>query len=154
MRNIELLAPAGSVEAFKAAVLNGANAIYIGARNFGARKAVGFSNEEVVELVKYSHIRNVKVYVTLNTLIYDDEMKEVLELVDFLYHADVDAVLVQDLGLMYLIRKMYPDFEVHSSTQMNTHNVEQARVLKNFGLTRVVLSREATIEDIKKIKGR
>ena len=152
MRNIELLAPAGSVEAFKAAVLNGANAVYIGARNFGARKAVGFSNEEVVELVKYAHIRNVKVYVTLNTLIYDDEMKEVLELVDFLYHADVDAVLVQDLGLMYLIRKMYPDFEVHSSTQMNTHNVEQARVLKNFGLTRVVLSREATVEDIKKIK--
>lgn len=152
MRNIELLAPAGSVEAFKAAVLNGANAVYIGARNFGARKSVGFSDEEVVELVKYAHIRNVKVYVTLNTLIYDDEMKEALEVVDFLYHSDVDAVLVQDLGLMYLIRNLYPDFEVHASTQMNTHNVEQARVLKNCGLTRVVLSRESTIDDIKKIK--
>ena len=152
MRNIELLAPAGSVDAFKAAVQNGADAIYIGARNFGARKSVGFSNEEVVELVKYAHVRNVKVYVTLNTLIYDDEMKEALEVVDFLYNADVDAVLVQDLGLMYLIRNMYPDFEVHASTQMNTHNVEQARVLKNCGLTRVVLSRESTIDDIKKIK--
>jgi len=152
MRNIELLAPAGSVEAFKAAVQNGADAIYIGARNFGARKTVGFNNEEVVELVKYAHIRGVKVYVTLNTLIYDDEMKEALEVVDFLYRSDVDAVLVQDLGLMYLIRKMYPDFEVHASTQMNTHNIEQARVLKGCGLTRVVLSRESTIDDIKRIK--
>ena len=152
MNKVELLAPAGSVDAFKAAVENGADAIYIGARNFGARKSVGFSDEEVIELVKYAHIRDVKVYVTLNTLIYDDEMKEVLEVVDFLYNADVDAVLVQDLGLLYLIRKMYPDFEVHASTQLNTHTEEQAAVLKSLGIERVVLSREASLETIRRIK--
>lgn len=152
MRNIELLAPVGDKECFKAAIENGADAIYVGAKNFGARNNAAFSDEEIIEIIKTAHLRGVKVYVTMNTLIYDDELEDALNVVDFLYNNQCDALLVQDLGLLYLIRTMYPDFEVHASTQLNTHNVEQARVLKDLGVTRVVLSREAGLNVCKKIK--
>ena len=117
---IELLAPVGSLEAFKSALDNGANAIYLAGSKFGAREKATFTNEELVQIIREAHINEVKVYVTVNTLIYDDELEEVMSFIDFLYNNDCDAVIVQDLGLITLIKNMYPDFAVHASTQMNT----------------------------------
>ena len=148
---IELLAPVGSFEAFKSALDNGANAIYLAGSRFGAREKATFSNEELIEIIKEAHINEVKVYVTVNTLIYDDEFEAVLEFVDFLYNNDCDAIIVQDLGLLTVVKNMYPDFVIHASTQMNTMTVKQARMLKNMGVSRVVVARETSIEVIKQI---
>jgi len=149
---IELLAPVGSMEAFKSAVANGANAIYLAGSKFGAREKATFSNDELTSIIKEAHINQIKVYVTVNTLIYDDEIKEVLSFIDFLYNNDCDAVIVQDLGLITLIRTIYPDLEIHASTQMNTMTVKQAQILKNMGVSRIVLARETDISTIKEIK--
>lgn len=149
---IELLAPVGSLEAFKSALDNGANAVYLAGKKFGAREKATFTNEELISLIKEAHINEVKVYVTVNTLIYDDEMEEVLSFIDFLYNNDCDAIIVQDLGLITLVKKLYPDFEVHASTQMNTMTVNQAKILKSLGVSRIVLARETNIETIKQIK--
>ena len=148
---IELLAPVGSLEAFKSAIENGANAIYLAGARFGAREKATFSNEELIYIIKEAHINEVKVYVTINTLIYDDELKEVLEFVDFLYTNDCDAVIVQDLGLITLIHNIYPDFTIHASTQMNTMTLKQASILKDMGVTRIVVARETPIDLIKEI---
>lgn len=149
---IELLSPVGSLEAFKSAIDNGANAIYLAGSKFGAREKATFTNDELVEMIKEAHINEVKVYVTVNTLIYDDELEEVLCFIDFLYNNDCDAIIVQDLGLITLVKAMYPDFEIHASTQMNTMTVKQAQILKNLGVSRIVLARETSIETIKQIK--
>ena len=148
---IELLAPVGSFEAFKSALNNGANAIYLAGRKFGAREKATFSNEELIDIIKEAHINEVKVYVTVNTLIYDDELESVLEFVDFLYNNDCDAVIVQDIGLITLIHNLYPDFVIHVSTQMNTMTLKQASMLKEMGVSRVVVARETNIELIKEI---
>jgi len=148
---IELLAPVGSLEAFKSALDNGANAIYLSGTKFGAREKATFSNDELVDIIKEAHINEVKVYVTVNTLLYDDEFKEVLEFIDFLYNNDCDAIIVQDLGLITVVRNMYPDLVIHASTQMNTMTVKQACILKEMGVKRVVVARETSIEVIKKI---
>ena len=148
---IELLAPVGSLEAFKSALDNGANAIYLAGKRFGAREKATFSNEELINIIKEAHINDVKVYVTVNTLIYDDEIEDVLSFVDFLYNNDCDAVIVQDLGLLTLIHNMYPDLVIHASTQMNTMTVKQARILKELGVTRIVVARETSMELIKEI---
>lgn len=149
---IELLAPVGSLEAFKSALDNGANAVYLAGKKFGAREKATFTNDELIRMIKEAHINEVKVYITVNTLIYDDEIEEVLSFIDFLYNNDCDAVIVQDIGLMSLIHKMYPDFEIHVSTQMNTMTVNQAKILKNLGASRIVLARETNVETIKEIK--
>lgn len=148
---IELLAPVGSFEAFKSALNNGANAIYLAGRKFGAREKATFSNEELIDIIKEAHINEVKVYVTVNTLIYDDELNDVLEFIDFLYNNDCDAVIVQDIGLITLIHNIYPDFVIHASTQMNTMTLKQASMLKSMGVSRIVVARETSIELIKEI---
>lgn len=146
-----MLAPVGSFEAFKSALDNGANAIYLAGAKFGAREKATFSNEELIRIIKEAHINEVKVYVTVNTLIYDDEFKEVIEFIDFLYNNDCDAIIVQDLGLITVVRNMYPDLVIHASTQMNTMTLNQAKLLKNMGVQRVVVARETNIEIIRKI---
>ena len=121
----ELLAPAGSIDALKAAVNAGADAVYISGKKFGARKfATNFRDLEIEEGLEYAKLRGVKVYVTVNTLIKDSQLPDVLEYVLWLYKTGVDAVIVQDIGVAYLIRKIVPDLPIHSSTQMTIHNIQ------------------------------
>lgn len=149
----EILAPAGSFEALQAAVQNGANAVYLSGKDFGARKfANNFSNEELVEAIKYCHIRGVGVYVTVNTLIFNHEFDKLRKYIDFLYTSGVDAVIVQDIGVLNYIRKTYTDFEIHCSTQMSVQTVEDIKYLESLGANRVVLGREMTVEDIRRAK--
>lgn len=154
MRNrYEILAPAGSFEALQAAVQNGANAVYLSGKDFGARKfANNFSNEELVEAIKYCHIRGVDVYVTVNTLILNQELDKLKKYIDFLYTSGVDAVIVQDIGVLNYIRNTYTDLEVHCSTQMSVQTVEDIKYLESLGANRVVLGREMTVEDIRRAK--
>ena len=149
MEKIELLAPAGSIESVYAAVQMGADAVYIGGSKFSARAyAFNFDDENIVRAVDYCHIYGVRVYVTLNTLVKDNELKEIMEYVGFLYSIGVDALILQDTGLIYLIRSNFPDFEIHASTQMTVHNGEAALFLKNIGFKRIVLSRELSLKEI------
>lgn len=151
MRKVELLAPAGSMSALKAAISNGADAVYLGGQMFGARAyAQNFDTDEMKEAIRLAHSYDVSVYVTMNTLIHEDEIEKCMEYVDFLYHADVDALIIQDSGLMELIRKTYPDLELHCSTQMHIHNKNGIMKMKELGAQRVVLARETCIEDVKK----
>lgn len=153
MNKIELLAPAGTKEAFYAAVNNGADAVYIGGKKFGARSyAQNFLNQELVELIEYAHIRDVKVYIVINTIVFDSEWKELTEFLDFLYKTDVDALIVQDLGVMAYINNHYPSFTIHASTQTNVHTISQAEILKDFNVKRIVLAREVDLEQARKIK--
>ncbi len=150
---VELLAPAGTFEALIAAIQNGADAVYIGGNRFGARAFAGnFSDEEIVEAVKYAHIRDVKIYVTVNTLISDESFDDCMEFVRFLYQADVDALILQDFGLSKRIAEQFPDFEIHASTQMSIANSQDAIYYKNEGFKRIVLARENSAEEIKRIK--
>jgi len=145
----ELLAPAGDFDSLKAAINNGADAVYLAGKSFGARKfAKNFSNDELIEAVKYAHLYGVKVYVTVNTIIYETEINDCLKYIEFLYNIGIDAVIVQDIGLICLIRKYFPDLEIHASTQAHTHNLEQIKVLENLGVKRVVLAREMSIDEI------
>ena len=151
-KKLEILSPAGNMEALKAAIAAGANAIYLGGKKFGARAfANNFDHDELLEAVNYAHLNGVKIYVTVNTLIYDEEMKAVMNYVDELYHLQVDAILIQDLGLMNLVHQKYPDFDIHASTQASIHNLNGVLALKDFGVKRVVLARECSIEQIKYI---
>jgi len=149
MKKIELLAPAGSMESITAAVQMRADAVYIGGSKFSARAyAFNFDNENIVRAVDYCHIYGIKVYVTLNTLAKDNELKEIMEYVRFLYSVGVDALIVQDVGLIYLIRNNFPMFELHASTQMTVHNGEGALFLSKMGFKRIVLSRELSLKEI------
>jgi len=149
MKKIELLAPAGSMESVYAAVQMGADAVYIGGSKFSARAyAFNFDEENITKAVEYCHIYGVRVYVTLNTLVKDNELKEIMEYVGFLYNACVDALIIQDAGLIYLIRNNFPMFELHASTQMTIHNGEAALFLKKMGFARIVLSRELSFKEI------
>ena len=150
MTNVELLAPAGNFECLKAAVNNGANAVYLGGKNFSARAfANNFDNEELKEAIRYAHLRNVKVYVTLNTLLTDNEFNNAIKMADFYYENNVDALLIQDLGLFYYLKNKYPDFDLHCSTQMHVHNIAGIQNAKKLGFSRVVLARESSLELIK-----
>lgn len=152
MRRIELLAPGGSIESLHAAVLSGCDAIYMGGSKFSARAyANNFDDEKLKEAVDYCHIYNVKVYIAVNTLIKESEFEEAIEYVRFLYEIGVDAILVQDLGLFYAIRRLLPDFEIHASTQMTVHNGEAASFFKKLGFKRIVLSRELSLKEIEYI---
>lgn len=153
MKKVELLAPAGNMDSLHAAVMAGCDAVYLGGYMFGARTFAGnFSEEELVEAIFYAHIHGVRVYVTVNTLIYESEVELFLEYIDFLYKHNVDAIIMQDLGMMDLVRKTYPKLEIHASTQMHIHNVESTKVIESLGLTRVVLARETSIQELQKIK--
>lgn len=152
MPMIELLAPVGHHEGLLAAVKNGADAIYVGGASFGARKEAAFSHEELVKVINFSHLHNVKVYVTVNTTIFDQELEALKEYIHFLYLNDVDAIIVQDLGVAHLVKQLYPDFELHFSTQMTLHNTKGVEFAKRFGADRVVVARENTLEEIKAMK--
>jgi putative protease len=146
---IELLSPAGSPEAVRAAVQSGANAIYLGAGNFNARRnAVNFDNQALKETVDYCHLRGVKVYLTLNTLLYDRELSEASQLVGYASDIGIDALLVQDLGVLRMVRQTAPDLPVHASTQMSIHDLDGAKFAADLGISRVVLSRELSRDQI------
>lgn len=151
MKKVELLSPAGSYESAIAGIQNGCDAIYMAGMQFGARAfASNFDNEKIIEIVKYAHAYGVKVYITLNTLIHDDECEACFKYIDFLYQSNVDALIVQDLGIVSYLRTKYPDFEVHASTQMHIVNESALLFLKEIGVTRAVLAREVKIEEIKR----
>ena len=153
MKKPEILAPAGNMDCLKSAIAGGCDAVYLGGNMFGARAySANFTNDEIIEAVKYAHKYGVKIYVTVNTIVYEAEVENFMKYIDFLYVNNVDAVIVQDIGMMDLIRQTYPDFDVHASTQMHIHSYEGVKLVSKLGLTRVVLARETTIEDIKKIK--
>lgn len=152
-KKIELLAPAGNRESFIGAINAGANAIYLSGKSFGARKyADNFTKEEIADLITFAHLRNVKVYVTVNTLIFEDEISDLLEYCDFLVINHVDALIVQDLGIIDVFCQRYPDTEIHASTQMNTYNQYQLKFLADLGVKRVILARETSLEDIQKMR--
>ncbi len=152
MKKTELLAPCGTLESVYAAVQNGADAIYLGGSRFSARAyASNFTDEVMIEVIKYCHLYNVKVYVTVNTLIKDLEVSAVMEYVRFLNNIGIDALIIQDLGIVYLIKNNFPHLELHASTQMTIHNGEGAKFFKNQGFKRVVLSRELSLKEIKYI---
>lgn len=145
----ELLAPAGDFETLKQAIHHGADAIYLGGKKFGARKfASNFDEEEMVSAIKYCHLYGVKIYVTVNTMIYEEELEEVVEYVSFLHHAHVDAVIIQDLGLIKILREKFPNLELHASTQLHNHNQEQLKFLEELGIKRVVVARELSLDEI------
>lgn len=153
MKKVELLAPAGNMDSLKAAVMAGCDAVYLGGVLFGARAFAGnFTNEEIVDAINYAHLYGVKVYVTINTIIYDSEVERFLDYVRFLHENNVDAVIIQDIGMFDLLRKKFPNLELHASTQMNIHNYDGALLAKKLGFKRVVMARETPIDVIKKIK--
>lgn len=146
---LELLSPAGSPEAVTAAVQSGANAVYLGYGDFNARRnAKNFSKEEFAAAVSYCHVRGVKVYLTLNTLLSDRELPEAARLAAEASDLGADAVLVQDLGVLRAVRQAAPDLPVHASTQMTVHNLDGAKLCADLGMTRVVLSRELSRDQI------
>ena len=150
--NTELLAPVGSFDALKAAVQNGANAVYLGGKEFSARaSANNFDRDELKEAVRYAHIRGVQVFVTANTLRKQNEIEEFLEYIKYLYDIDVDAIILQDIGMARLVKELLPDFEIHASTQMVAHSLEDVLYLQNIGFDRVVLARELNIQEIEHI---
>ena len=153
MKKIELLAPAGNMECLYAAVEAGCDAVYLSGNCFGARAfAKNFSDDELVFAIKYCHLYGVRVYVTVNTLVYDDEVNKFMEYIDFIHRNNVDAIIIQDLGMFDLVRKTYPNLEIHSSTQMHIHNLDGTQLMEKLGAKRVVLARETSIDQIKYIK--
>lgn len=148
-KKIELLSPAGSPEALRAAIHNGADAVYLGGKAFGARAAsANFNYEELSEAIAYAHKRKVKVYVTVNTLLQDEELNDCLAYVGFLYAEGVDAIIVQDLALIEAVRRCFPDLELHASTQMTATNAWDVQYLTQLGIRRVVLARECSLDEV------
>ena len=149
---LELLAPAGSMEAVAAAVQNGADAVYLGYGDFNARRnAKNFSEEEFAAAVSYCHLRGAKVYLTLNTLLTDRELPKAAEVAAQASAIGADAVLIQDLGVLRMLRQVVPDLPVHASTQMTLHNLDGVKMAADLGLTRAVLSRELSRDQIESI---
>lgn len=149
----ELLAPVGNMECLFAAINAGCDAVYLSGRNFGARSFAGnFSNEELIEAINTCHLYGVKVYITVNTLILDTEVERFINYIDFIHSIGVDAVIMQDIGMIDLVRKTYPNLEIHASTQAHIHNLEGVKFCEELGIKRVVLARETPIELVKEIK--
>jgi len=149
---LELLAPAGSMEALRAAVQNGADAVYLGVGTFNARQsAKNFTLQTLSEAVKYCHVRGVQVHLTLNTLVADREMKELTETIRHAAQTNVDAFIVQDLGVVQLCRQIAPHVPIHGSTQMTIHSLAGVQLCAAMGMSRVVLSRELSREEIRYI---
>ena len=153
MKSVELLSPVGNMECLFAAINANCDAVYLSGINFGARSFAGnFTNEELVFAINTCHLYGVKVYVTVNTLIYDIEVERFMNYIDFLYRNNVDAVIMQDMGMIDLVRKTYPNLDIHVSTQAHIHNLEGVKLCEKLGVKRVVLARETPIELIKYIK--
>ena len=148
----ELLSPVGDFECLKAAVQNGANAVYFGSNLFSARAfATNFNEHELEEAINYAKLRNVKTHLTLNTLIKNDEFEDAINLSKKAYEFGIDAIIVQDLGLAKELIQNFPDLEIHSSTQMTTTNLDGVKRLEKLGFKRVVLSRETSLSEIQNI---
>ena len=148
----ELLAPAGNMECLKQAIFSGADAVYVGCKKFGARKFAGnFTNDEIIEAIKLCHLYGVKIYATMNTLVKNDEVDSFLNQVEFLHKNGIDAILIQDFGMLCLVLEKYPNLEVHASTQANTSSKETAELFYKLGVKRVVFSREMSLEEINSI---
>ena len=153
MNKIEILAPAGGMDSVYAAVRCGADAVYIGAKTFSARaSAHNFDDDEMRACVRYCHQRGVKVYLALNTIIFDDEMQDALHVAKSAARADIDAIIIQDMGLVTLLRAAIPDLPLHASTQMTVHTPDGARALYELGFKRVVVSRELSLDEIREIR--
>ncbi|MBQ2946225.1 MAG: U32 family peptidase [Bacilli bacterium] len=150
---IELLAPVGNMECLSAAINAGCDAVYLAGKSFGARSFAGnFSKEELEVAINTCHLYGVKVYITVNTIIYDVEVDRFMEYIDYIHKIGVDAVIMQDIGMIDLVRKIYPNLEIHASTQANIHNLEGVKLCEELGIKRVVLARETPIELVKEIK--
>lgn len=151
-KHIELLAPAGSPAAYRAAAAAGADAVYLGAKGFNARQqADNFNGAELESVIEDAHARGIKVYFVLNTLIKNTEMEEACNLASFVYKKGIDAVIIQDLGLAAILRKCAPDLPLHASTQMTIHNTDGVKAAMELGMERIILSRENSINEIKTI---
>lgn len=152
-RRVEVLAPAGSFESLVAAAESGADAVYFGGTQFSARQyADNFDNDDLARAIDYLHVRGIKAYLTVNTLLYDDEMLNALRLAAAAYSMGIDALIVQDIGFAMAVRRLLPDLELHASTQMTVHNPQGARALSELGFSRVILARELSLSDIAAIK--
>lgn len=148
----ELLSPAGSMEAFVAAIQNGADAVYLGGKSFNARQyASNFDDEGLRAAIDYAHVRGKRVYVTLNILLTDREFEEALEYAAFLYNIGADAIIVQDMGIASIINRAFPGISVHASTQMTIYDLYGVKMLEDMGVSRVVLARELTAREIERI---
>lgn len=149
----ELLVPAGDFDCLRAGVQNGADAIYFGANAYSARaNAKNFDLSEMREAIKYCKLRNVKTYLTLNTLITENEFKDAISIAESAYKFGIDAILVQDLGFGKFLIDNFKDLPIHASTQMSVHNLEGVLELQELGFKRVVLSRELSIDEIEYIR--
>jgi len=152
LKKYELLAPAGSIDAFFAAVHSGADAVYLGAYGFNARlSAENFTQEQLISVIRYAHHHKVLIYITLNTLVKNKEWPELIQMVNALCEMGADALIVQDLGLLYILRTYFPDILIHSSTQMTINNTLGVAYLSNLGVNKVVVARENTIDEIRKM---
>ena len=149
MRRVELLSPAKNVDVAIAAINNGADAVYIGGPAFGARKAVGNSLEDIEKAVRYAHRFYCRVFVTLNTILYDEELPEVERLIHDLYRIGVDAIIVQDPAVLKLD---LPPIALHASTQMHNYDLERIKFLDRLGFQRIVLARELSLEQLREIR--
>lgn len=154
MRNkdFELLAPAGNLEIFKGVIESGADAVYVGGSMFGARAyANNFTEEELLEAIDFAHLRGVKVYLTVNTLIKNSEFSKLYDYLLVYYKRGLDAVIVQDIGVVKAIHEYFPSMEIHTSTQMTVTGADGVRFLSQFGVTRVVMAREVSLTEMKRI---
>lgn len=152
MSKHELLIPVGDMDSLKQAVYNGADAVYLGCKLFGARKfAKNFDNEEIIEAIKFCHLFGVKIFVTMNTLVKNDEVDTFISQAKFLHENGVDALIVQDFGMICLLREMFPNLEIHASTQCNNSSYDTCKLFYDLGVKRVVFSRELSIDQIDNI---
>lgn len=153
MKKPELLAPAGTKEAFIGAINAGANAIFMAGHRFGARAfAENFNQDDLKQAIEYAHLRGVSVFIVVNTLTFDDEVEDLLSYTDELVKAHVDALIVQDIGMISIFAQRYPNTAIHASTQVNAHNIHHVKFLKELGVKRVILARETSLDVIKEIK--
>lgn len=151
----EILSPAGTIESFYAAIASGCNAIYLGLDKFNARAyANNFTVESLKDLVKYAHLRNVKIYVTMNTIAYDFELDEIYKTIDELAKIHVDALIIQDLAILNYVTNNYVSLEAHASTQMGIDDLDGATLLKELGVKRIVFARETSLSTMKEVKGK
>ena len=151
MNKIEILAPAGGFDSVIAAVRSGADAVYVGGKSFSARaSAQNFDFEQLCDAVRYCHIHGVKLYLTINTIVFDDEFENLKRAITEAAKADVDALIVQNMGVARLAKKIAPELPLHASTQMSVHTSSGVRALYELGFKRVVLAREMSREEIKK----
>lgn len=153
VKNYEILAPVGSPDMFKAAIASKANAVYLAGTKFGARAyANNFSIEELDNLIKTAHKNDMKVYIAVNTLVKDGEFSELYDYLCDLNRLDVDALIIQDIGVYSFIKKYFPDFELHASTQMAVNNLNSAKFIEKLGFDRVVVGREVSLSEIRQIR--